>query len=144
MRTDRLRMDMTMKDIVMAMSDGNPGAINVLMGVMLHGERIDPNSFAGRITPIFDMDSQRIYGPRIWMLFKDVCGESLEKMLAVLRACQLGGLAGCTQEAIGHAIDNSGEGIDADAALAAVQKRLPRFADALSRTAKDATEGVEA
>ena len=48
-------------------------------------------------------------------------------MLAVLRAYQVGALAGVTREALNHAIDNRGAGIDLDAALVAVMEVLPNF-----------------
>ena len=58
------------------------------------------------------------------MLFKDVCGEDLIKMLGVLRAVQLGFVG---QEKVKAAINNYGKGIDVDDLLKQVQERLPAF-----------------
>jgi hypothetical protein len=36
------------------------------------------------------LDSLGIYGPNVWVIFKDVCEQNHARMLAVLRATQLG------------------------------------------------------
>jgi hypothetical protein len=35
------------------------------------------------------LDSLGIYGPNVWVIFKDVCEQNHARMLAVLRATQL-------------------------------------------------------
>lgn len=52
----------TIPQTIMKMSDGNPGALKVLCG-------IDPFMILG-------LDNMRIYGPNIWIGFKDVCEEN--------------------------------------------------------------------
>jgi hypothetical protein len=91
---------------------------------LTYGAEIDPDDWAGGLGPLLFMDSNRIYGSRIWQLYKDVCNQSLVRMLAVLRAWQLGFISG---HALHHAIDNCGEGLDVDELLGRVQERLPRF-----------------
>lgn len=71
------------------------------------------------------MDMLGIYESRIWMLYKDVCGENLEKMLGVLRANQLGFVS---SEIVNAAIDNRGAGIDVDDLFRQVKEWLPEFA----------------
>ncbi|MCC6404818.1 MAG: hypothetical protein IT405_00290 [Candidatus Yanofskybacteria bacterium] len=61
------------------------------------------------------------------MLYSDACDSDLVKMVAVLRANQLGQLAGTRADALHHAIEHRGEGLDLDAVLQAVKERLPRF-----------------
>jgi hypothetical protein len=39
------------------------------------------------------LDSLGIYGPNVWVIFKDVCEQNHARMLAVLRATQLGMLS---------------------------------------------------
>jgi len=87
---------------------------------------IDPDSALEGFGVLLDLDEHGIYGSRIWMLYKDVCFESVPSMVAVLRAYQLGQLAGCTDEAIDDAIDGKGD-LDMDAIMGAVQKELPKF-----------------
>ena len=124
---ERITMDMTMKDMIVAMSDGNPGAIAAMFDILDKAESVDPDDIFSPIGPILSLDSHRFYGSRLYMFWNDVCGRDATKMLAVLRADQLGQLAGCTEAAINHAVDHCGEGLDLDAVLAAVQKRLPKF-----------------
>lgn len=125
--SSRVTLQMSLRDVVMALAGGNPGALNVCMSIVMKGAEIDPDSALGPLGALLSLDQHRIYGSEIWMLFKDVCGQSLPKMLACLRAVQLGGLAGVTSEALLSAIQNRGAGVDAAAALAAVKERLPRF-----------------
>ena len=109
---------------VIKMVDGNPGATMVCANIIKQGESIDPDAFMGGLGTILWMDTLEIYGPKIWMLFKDVCGEDLVKMLGLLRAVQLGFLS----EAKLHiAIDNYGKGIEVDDLLNQVQEQLPEF-----------------
>lgn len=110
----------------MAMSNGNTGTLSVCCQILQQSAAVDPDCASG-ILPIMQLDTMNIWESRIWMLYKDVCNCDLPKMLAVLRAWQLGQLAGATTTAINHAIDNCGDGLDLDAIMTAVKKRLPRF-----------------
>ena len=125
--TTRLTLKMTMMDMLLAMGGGNPGAISVCIKLVQDGGKIDPTDFMGGLGTILALDSLNIYDSRIWMLYKDVCGEHLGTMIAVLRAYQLGQLAGVTERTLNHAIDNYGDGLDLDAVVAAVKDRLPEF-----------------
>lgn len=73
------------------------------------------------------LDTLEIYNERIYMLWSDVCGRDMGKMIAVLRAYQLGQLAGVNAVALNHAIDNRGDGIDLAAVVEAVRSRLTNF-----------------
>ena len=120
--------DMTTKDLLVAMAEGNPGAITVMIAVLEQAEAIDPKSALKGFGAILSLDSLKIYGPRIWQLYKDVCQESILNLLAVLRAYQLGQLAGTSEQAINKAIDNHGSGLPKmETILAAVRKELPDF-----------------
>lgn len=88
-KTERITLADNQMSIVMKMSEGNPGAMNVLMNMMQdHG--IDPDSALGGIGSILTLDTIGIYGSDIYVLNKDICDQDLPKMLAVLRATQLG------------------------------------------------------
>jgi hypothetical protein len=127
MANERIKLEMTTMDMLTAMSDGNPGAITVLMFLLRDGGKIDTDDAFGGLGSILTMDSLGIYGPSIWMLFKDVCGQSLMKMIAMLRAYQMGQLAGVTKEALMYGIDNRGNGLDVNAAVEAIKEALPGF-----------------
>lgn len=111
----------TIMDVAIAMGGGNPGGLRVTLDLIQKGGAIDPQAFDG-IAHVLTLDVHGIYAHRIWMLYKDVCGEDLARMIAVLRAVQLGIID--TAE-LDHAIDNRGAGLDVDSTITAVKQRLP-------------------
>lgn len=129
MSAERIKdLNMTMQQVIMELSrhDGggyNPGAMTVCMSILTQGESIDPDCATPFLTLLL-LDSFNIYADRVWMLFKDVCGENLEKTIAMLRAVQLRLLP---QTDLQHAINNYGRGIDVNSLLMQVKERLPRF-----------------
>lgn len=58
--------NMSLTSAMFALSEGNAGALNVLMQLMQDNPM-----------QIFICDSKRLYGSRIWMLYKDICGEDI-------------------------------------------------------------------
>jgi hypothetical protein len=124
MKKERISLNDGILDIMMKMSDGNPGAITVLTRMVKEGGAIDPVNVFGGYSGILSLDTHGIYGSRIWMLYKDVCGEDLVKTLGVLRACQLGF---ASESAINHAIDNYGQGLDVANLVQKVKEQLPEF-----------------
>ncbi len=127
-RKDRITLDMSIVDVFHAISEGNPGALRVCMELFERAASIDPDSVMGGLGALLNLDSRGIYGSRVWMFYKNVCGCDPAKLLALLRAVQLG--LGLTDAALNHAIDNRGDGIDVDALVAAVKARLPRLGQA--------------
>lgn len=122
----RITLEMSAQDTLVAMAEGSPGAISVMIKMIESAPRIDPDNVLGGMGPVLFLDTLGIYGSRIWMLHKDVCGESVEDTLAVLRAVQMG-LA--RQIDLDPAIDGMAT-FDVAAAKAAVQEALPNFATA--------------
>lgn len=120
------RLDLTdsIVSMIVKMAEGNPGAATAMSAMVEKGYGIDPQAWGGGISAVFCLDSWGIYGHRIWMLYKDVCGQNVEKTLAVIRACQLG-LLGVS--ALNHAIDNRGDGIDVADLMMLVKGHLPEF-----------------
>ena len=72
------------------MSDGNPGAANVLAMLLKHGAEIDPDAAFGGFGCVLALDTLEIYGSDIWVFYKDVCGQELETMIGCERAVQMG------------------------------------------------------
>ena len=68
-------LDMTTKDIIVLMSEGNIGALNVLMDIV--------NKYpADHIIYLLHLDDMNIRGSQIWVAFKDWAGEDLAKLIA--------------------------------------------------------------
>ena len=104
----RIELNDDIIEILLKMGEGNPGASNVIAKTLTSGATIDPHGFAGGLGCILMMDTYKIYGSDIWMLYKDVCNEDIANVLACLRAVQLGIISG---DELHYAISHHGEGI---------------------------------
>jgi hypothetical protein len=124
---ERITLDMSLQDVMHAMSGGNPGALIACMELMKQGPSVDPNALFGGLAQLMALDSLGIWESRIYMLWNDVCHRDTGATIAVLRAYQLGQLAGVTKQALNHAIEHRGQGLDISAIVAAVKERLPSF-----------------
>lgn len=60
------------KAVLIKMSEGNPGAITVLMGLI---GRDDPSA----LMTVLSLDDMNMRGGQIWVGYKDYCGEDIEK-----------------------------------------------------------------
>ncbi len=120
----RLDLTDTGMSAAIKLAEGNPGAISVIVGILKDGEWIDPVGMGGLGTMLM-LDTFHIYGSRIWMLYKDVCGQDIIKTMAVIRACQLGIIR---QHDLNSAIDGNGK-LDTDDLLNQVKERLGTFGE---------------
>lgn len=120
----KISLDDTVQDVIIKLSKGNPGALTVCLDILQKGKTIDPDGLGGGTGLLLLFDSLSLYGSRIWMLYKDVCGEDLVKTVAMLRAWQLGFVS---EDNLKHAVDNYGNGIDNDDLYKQVKDRLPNF-----------------
>ena len=68
---DEIKADMETNEVLMIMSEGNPGALRVCMD-LLAGKQ--PEGFMN----LLNMDDMNIRGSHIWLAYKDVCGEDLD------------------------------------------------------------------
>lgn len=120
----------TLMDIVCLLSDGNPGAVRVMAEIARSITTIDPDDCLGAFGPLLQLDTIGIYGSDIWILFKDLCGESIVNTIGILRAEQLGLVSDRT---VLNAIADCKRGIGSSfrgevlTILAKVMKRLPNF-----------------
>lgn len=111
--------------IIHKISEGNPGAVTVLMLLFKHNERIDPQSWMGPLGTILDLDTHGIYGSNIWILFKDICKQDIVMFVALFRAVQLGIISSTVVKDV---IDRKqGVSIDLPTILEAVKSRLEYF-----------------
>jgi len=117
----RIEITDTLMGAVIKLSEGNPGAMTACVNLLKETPKHDPQNILGGIGTLLNLDSSNVYGSRIWCLYKDVCGESTEKTIKLLRAKQMGIV---DTEKFNHAIDHRGQGIDLDSVIKEVNKRL--------------------
>lgn len=123
----KINLTMTGQDVVAALAEGNIGALNVLVSIMTEHAKIDPDAGAlGFFGTFLQLDTLGIYGEKIWILYKYVCGQKLDKMLLVLRANQLGGLA-ATNGLVKDAITLEKNPFDFAHLAEVVKKDIPNF-----------------
>lgn len=119
----RITLNDSMMEIMIKMSGGNPGALRVLLQIVEQSPKIDPQGAMEGLGPLLGLDTENIYEERIWGLYKDVCGQDLVKMLACLRASQLGLI---TSSQLSEAVDGTTK-LDVYDVLLKVKKRLKQF-----------------
>ena len=103
--------------MIVKLSEGNPGAARVLAEFLKHHDTIDPHCMG--MIAILGFDTLGLYGSRIWMLYKDVCGQNLALTIGVLRAWQLGFIS---ESELNSAIDGRGT-LDIDSVKSQVKAR---------------------
>lgn len=112
----------------MAMAAGNPGAAAVVSYLFRDTAKIDPQSALGGFGPLFMLDTLGIYGPNIWILYKDICGESVTRLVAVLRSVQLGIIrANAVSDAILSIKDHTECKLDVENCVIKVKQKLNEF-----------------
>lgn len=119
----KLNLEMTLMEAGVALAEGNPGAMKVLAHLIVVGDEIDPVGSIGGLGPLMLLDSYEIYGSKIWMLFKDVCGEDIRTTYWMLRAVQLGILS----ESSLKAAINGEEELDIDDIMSQVEQTLQQI-----------------
>lgn len=92
----KLNSNMSGMEVIMAMCEGNPGAMMVLMGMM--------ESPTG-LMDIFMLDSMDIRGSHLYMLSNDCCGRDPNKFARTLMMIRSGVF---TQEEIHHNLEDRG------------------------------------
>jgi len=125
---NRLTLDDDKLTAITTMSEGIPGAAIALAELAKQTPAIDPHAGLGPLHYLFFLDDLHVYGPRIWIFFKDVCKTDYITMIAVLRAWQLGFLS---RESLVTAIDTARSPfpvkLDLDDLLAKVKDQVPDF-----------------
>ena len=116
------------KSAVIKMCEGNPGAITALMEILKCAKQVDPDDFMGGLGKILALDTLEIYGTNIYVLWNDICDRNTSKMIAVLRANQLGFISDQILKDACHRQDRSGrEIIPVEDLYVKVVERFPRF-----------------
>jgi hypothetical protein len=127
----KIKLNDDIKTILFNMSDGNPGALTVLMELLkLQTNEIDPDSLLGGFGSILSLDTIGIYGTDIYVLYNDICDQNLTLFIALLRAHQLGLINDVLLRDVSGRQDRSGkELINTEEIYNQVKKELPNFGD---------------
>lgn len=86
----KIKLEDSIQEIIIKMSDGNPGAVTAIMELLKNNKKIDPVSALGNLGAILSLDTDNIYGADIYVLWNDICDRNTVKMISVIRAAQLG------------------------------------------------------
>ena len=125
---NRITLASSIIDSMVELSEGNPGAATVLLSLIENYEKIDPQAVLRYWAVLMWLDDQCLYGSSIWMLYKDVCGENLARMIAMVRAVQLGYLSSATlHEAIDGRYDRAREPLDVAKYYMMVKEHSEKF-----------------
>ena len=87
---NKIKLEDSMMDIIVKMSEGNPGALTCLMSIM---DKKDWFGGANSLVYILTFDTLGLYGSELYMLWNDCCDRNLEKLELVLRNYQMGKLS---------------------------------------------------
>lgn len=72
-----LNLTDTVKDVLVKMAEGNPGAITVMMGMMEKNK--------DGLAYILHLDDMNIRGTQIWIGYKDYCGQDMDKFIGCIK-----------------------------------------------------------
>ncbi len=73
----KLKPDDTLQETMFKMSEGNPGALAVLIRMLQKGE--------DGLIPILILDDMGIYGSKIWVGYKNDCGMDIDKYIEFIK-----------------------------------------------------------
>lgn len=128
MSEQRIKLTDSMPEVLMSMSEGNPGALNVLMEIIKKSQIIDPDNKADGIAVILFLDSLGIYGTDIYILHNDICENDIVMTLAVLRATQFGMFSeSVLKDACGRQDRSGRDLVPVQELYLKVKERLPKF-----------------
>jgi hypothetical protein len=120
----RIDLADTMMDVLVKMSDGNPGALTAMMEILADDGKTDPDSVFGSLGTIMSLDTADIYGTDIYLLWNDVCKRNTAELIGVMRAVQLGFVS---HEAV-RTMLSRGDRSQVGNLITQVRERLPNFA----------------
>lgn len=122
---NRIELMDSFNDIIYKISEGNPGALTVLLRSMTEVKDVDPDCALENLGPALLLDTFGIYGSNIWILYKDCCYQDIHLFWACLRGLQLGLV---TEWEINDAILKNGKGFEPKILLRKIREELPNFA----------------
>lgn len=78
MENNRVKLGDTTQDAIVKMVEGNPGALRVSIELIKMEEGLG-------FIHYLKLDDYGIYGCRIWMCYKDLCGQDIDILYDLLR-----------------------------------------------------------
>lgn len=108
--------DGTIMEDLVAMSEGNPGAVSVLAAILKDDD-------LGYIT-VLNLDDMNIRGAQIWIGFKDVCDGDLEKFVEKVKSRDEAMIAAINE----HRGHSGWKAVTSGASYAVMRPRLERTA----------------
>ena len=88
--SNRITLNMSVIEAVCALVDGHPGAMDVCVRMVKEAPTICPSWGKMGFLPLIQLDSEGLYGPSIWVLYKDLCESKIDRTWALLCASQMG------------------------------------------------------
>ena len=82
----KIKITDTMYDIIIKLSEGNPGALSFLFEII----KYYGNDQANLIADFLIIDNMRLYGSYLYMLWNDCCNRDVKKSLEVIKGYRLG------------------------------------------------------
>lgn len=73
---------MTVQDLMIELSEGNPGALTVLIQMVQEAQALD--TMSSLMFLFAYMKANGIVGPEIWILYKDECGSDYDTFIQTL------------------------------------------------------------
>jgi hypothetical protein len=77
-KRNKIGLGMNAMEVLVEMSEGNPGAATVL------GQMMSDGPFG--LMSVLHLDDMNIRGSQIWVGFKDYCGQKMDKFLECLKS----------------------------------------------------------
>jgi hypothetical protein len=128
---ERIKLNDTMTNIMVKMSEGNPGALSAICECLKYSKQIDPDDLMEGFSTILQLDSMGIYGTSIYVLYSDICEKDIVKFITLSRAVQLGLFNRETVIEAASRQDYSGKNLITDETLSElleeVKAKLPNF-----------------
>ncbi len=79
----KIKITDSVRDIMVKMSEGNPGALTVLILPIKEDEM-------NLVTRILALDTMNLYGSKLYMLWNDCCDRDLQKVKNIIDAWKSG------------------------------------------------------
>ena len=86
----RIKRDMSIMNCIMAVAEGNPGAMSAMLEIGEAFKRDDPQNPLNPVMAPSIFDSFEIYGTDAYVLWNDICDRDADKAMKVLMETKMG------------------------------------------------------
>lgn len=76
----------SLQDVMVNLSQGNPGALTAMVGIVKNHQDLGPLAMFGGRGPLMALDMMGIYGSEIYILWNDICKRNLRRFCALIAA----------------------------------------------------------